>query len=180
MPDDRPTPWFTDLLRQLATFSGVPDPAQAYLGTPALTPEQTPLPLHQATMPLQGFLGPKTPPATPDNRYGGFATWMNLTGGPPAGLNWLFPSLTPNQDPEDVRGMLRDDPALRRGHPMEDQARTRQIADLAAQFAQQMERSTPGTFAKYPTSVEALAAALGASKNLFYRQPATQPQYPGR
>src|SRR6266403_1346452 len=98
------------------------------------------LPLHQATMPLTGFMGVQRP------HDGGFATWLNQTVNL-GGLEWLIPLLTPNQSPEDLAAMLKD---MRSLTPEQH----RRISDRAVDFGLEQERAQPGTFAKYPTSVE--------------------------
>ena len=151
------SPWFTsyaDLLKWAAAPTG---------STSANVPGY--LPLYQANMPLTGFLGPQRTPG------GGFATWLNM-GANLDGLEWLIPLLTPNQAPSDIQ-------ALTQGQSM-DPAHRRQVEDLAVQFARQYEQQNPGTFAKYPTSIEADVEAMDPIKNLFYRSPPVPPAYPGR
>ena len=128
-------------------------------------------PLERANVPLLGFLGPQRTPATPGNPVGGFATWLNAGMGH-KGREWLVPLLTPNQDLQDVQALVQG----ARLTPEQEQ----RIYDRAWQFAQQHEAQNPGTFAQYPTSIEATAAALGPSKNLLYRSPPVPPAYPGR
>jgi hypothetical protein len=152
--------WFSQLLDRLSAMAA-----------PTGSAERSYLPLHQATMPLLGFLGPQQTPATPDNPYGGFATWLNTSMGH-RGQEWLVPLLTPNQDHQDVKALLSGVELT----PEQDQ----RIYSRAWQFARQYETENPGTFAKYPTSIEATAAALGPSKNLLYRFPPVAIQYPGR
>jgi hypothetical protein len=152
--------WFSHLVALLGHFASPQGSAEQYY-----------TPLHQATMPLQGFLGPQQTASSPGDPQAGFATWLN-TGIGHQGREWLVPLLTPNQHPDDVKALLSGERL--------SQEQDERVATRAWEFARQYEGTNPGTFAKYPTSIEATAAALGPSKNLFYRFPPVPERYPGR
>lgn len=158
--EQKHTLWFSDLLTLLSQFA-----------EPTGNAAQDFLPLEYATMPFLGFRDPQRMPASPEWPYSSVATWMN-TGIGHQGREWLVPLLTPNQDRDDVRTLLE-------GRRLEKDQEER-MYQRAWDFAQKYERAHPGTFAKYPTSIEAQAAAMGASKNLMYKFPPVPPSYPGR
>jgi hypothetical protein len=123
--------------------------------------------LHQAKVPLTGFLGPQR------TKRGGAATVMNI-GVNLGGQEWVIPQLTPNQDPEDLLALLSEAELT----PEQEQ----RITDRAIEFALEEERRNPGTFAKYNSVLGAEAAARGesAGKGHVAPLPAPRPQYPGR
>ena len=126
------------------------------------------LPLYQASMPLTGFLGPQL------NNRGGFSTWLNESSNI-NGMEWLYPLLTPNQSSPDVHALVNNQEIS----PEHMQL----ISQLARFFAMQQEQKQPGTFAQYPTVIEALAAALSPGSKDMFAQPVEWPQpsmYPGR
>ena len=112
------------------------------------------LPLQEAKEPLTGFLGPQR------TASGHPATWIHSSMNV-GGLEWLIPLLTPNQTTEILRALLSDKPLT--------QAQRDEAEDKAYQFAVEKERQEPGTFAKYPTVLEAYVAAMSPSKNLIVR-----------
>jgi len=136
---------------------------QAFLTYLAMAPG---LPLQEAKEPLTGFLGPQR------TASGHPATWLH-TSMNIGGLEWLIPLLTPNQTREILQALLSDKPLT--------PAQQREAEDKAYEFAVGEEKRNPGTFAKYPTALEAYVAATAPSKNLNVRPLPQWPQpVPGR
>lgn len=123
--------------------------------------------LHQAGVPLSGFLGPQR------TRRGNLATVMNITVNL-GGQEWVIPQLTPNQDWDDILALLTEQELSE-----EQEAR---ITDRAIAFALAEEERRPGTFPRYDSVLEAEAASAGesAGKAVPMPEPFVRARYPGR